>query len=105
MGFFKRLPEAGKKLTEYSVLTGFLIGALLGLLVGKYDVIILLTAIAGIIVSHSKLSVQGFNTIYAITNLSFLLGMIIFTTAVKGLALMIVFGIGLLVGRFVKKRF
>ncbi|MFP4118876.1 MAG: hypothetical protein ACLFTH_02365 [Candidatus Woesearchaeota archaeon] len=104
MSVFKKLPAVGKKVTEYSAVTGFILGALLGLLAGGYGIIFFLTAAVGLLVSHSKLSIHGFNTVYTITNLAFLLGVILFTRVASGLTIIIVYGLALLLGRFVKRR-
>lgn len=109
MGFFakifKQLPAIGKRFNTYSALTAALLGVILGVLLGNHSIIVIITAIVGIISAHSRLSLQGFSTPYLLPNAFFIIGLMITTEAVNGWILLIVYVIGMIVGRVVKLYF
>ncbi|MFW6378509.1 MAG: hypothetical protein ACOCZV_00640 [Nanoarchaeota archaeon] len=109
MGFlnniWSHLPAISKVFNTYSAITCFLIGILLGALVGRFSMIVIIMAIAGIISSHSKLSIHGFNTAYIIPNLTFLVGVILTTTKATPFLLAFVYITGLILGKVTKQEF
>ncbi len=109
MGFLKNiwshLPAINKIFNTYSAIVCFLIGILLGALVRGFSMIVIIMAIAGIISSHSKLSIHGFNTAYIVPNLAFLVGVIITTTKATPFLITFVYITGMILGKVTKQEF
>ncbi|MGM5479969.1 MAG: hypothetical protein ACQESC_00750 [Nanobdellota archaeon] len=99
------IPDMSKQLVGYGIIFGFIMGLLIGILLGNQGVVVLVTAVVGIIIAQSKFSIGYYNTLTILTIISFLLGIILFTTAVSGFIITIVFALGLFIGKTVKKRF